>query len=168
MIRRWRSASTHESFAVIGVGLPAQSDDEYRAEIERVADRFRPLVLRCKERGVAILSQSGNMGINFTMQRRGLPIAYLLSLGNPFPITGRSRIGAGALRTHVQCAARIHKGQTSTSCPHGVNIYDRQAQRKAGDLAPDFTLYDISGIESVTLSDFRGKKPVVLIFGSYT
>jgi hypothetical protein len=39
---------------------------------------------------------------------------------------------------------------------------------KAGDLAPDFTLYDISGTKSVTLSHFRGKTPVVLIFGSYT
>ena len=39
---------------------------------------------------------------------------------------------------------------------------------KAGDLAPDFTLSDISGTESVTLSDLRGKKPVALIFGSYT
>ena len=39
---------------------------------------------------------------------------------------------------------------------------------KAGDLAPDFTLYDISGTESVMLSDFRGKKPVALVFGSYT
>ena len=39
---------------------------------------------------------------------------------------------------------------------------------KAGDLAPDFTLSDISGTESVTLSDFRGQKPVALIFGSYT
>jgi len=39
---------------------------------------------------------------------------------------------------------------------------------KAGDLAPDFTLSDISGTESVTLSDFRGKKPVALVLGSYT
>ena len=39
---------------------------------------------------------------------------------------------------------------------------------KAGDLAPDFTLSDISGTESVTLSDFRDNKPVALIFGSYT
>lgn len=39
---------------------------------------------------------------------------------------------------------------------------------KAGELAPDFTLFDISGAESVTLSDFRGKKPVALVFGSYT
>ena len=39
---------------------------------------------------------------------------------------------------------------------------------KKGDVAPDFTLFDISGTESVTLSDFRGNKPVALIFGSYT
>ncbi|MCD6342772.1 MAG: hypothetical protein J7L76_03215 [Spirochaetaceae bacterium] len=39
---------------------------------------------------------------------------------------------------------------------------------KAGDLAPDFTLSDISGKESITLSDFRGKKPVALVFGSFT
>lgn len=39
---------------------------------------------------------------------------------------------------------------------------------RAGDLAPDFTLHDIEGKDSVTLSSFRGKKPVALVFGSYT
>lgn len=39
---------------------------------------------------------------------------------------------------------------------------------RAGTLAPDFTLASPDGKQSVTLSDFRGKKPVVLIFGSYT
>lgn len=32
--------------------------------------------------GVAILSQSGNIGQNLTMQRRSLPIAYLVTIGN--------------------------------------------------------------------------------------
>ena len=36
---------------------------------------------RC-DRGVAILTQSGNIGLNLTMQRRGLPIGHLLTLGN--------------------------------------------------------------------------------------
>jgi peroxiredoxin len=44
---------------------------------------------------------------------------------------------------------------------------DRKAP-KAGDMAPDFTLSDITGKESVRLSDFRGQKPVALVFGSYT
>lgn len=34
------------------------------------------------EQGAAIITQSGNMGINFTMSRRGVPLACLLSLGN--------------------------------------------------------------------------------------
>lgn len=39
---------------------------------------------------------------------------------------------------------------------------------KAGDSAPDFTLFDIEGKESVTLSGFRDKTPVALVFGSFT
>ena len=39
---------------------------------------------------------------------------------------------------------------------------------KAGDMAPDFTLHDVEGKDSVTLSNFRGKKPVALVFGSFT
>ena len=34
------------------------------------------------ERGVAIITQSGNLGLNFTMQARGLPLAALISVGN--------------------------------------------------------------------------------------
>jgi EF-hand domain pair len=36
------------------------------------------------------------------------------------------------------------------------------------DRAPDFTLKTQKGERLITLSDFRGKKPVVLIFGSFT
>jgi hypothetical protein len=39
---------------------------------------------------------------------------------------------------------------------------------KAGDVAADFTLPFATGQGSATLSSFRGSKPVVLIFGSYT
>lgn len=34
------------------------------------------------ERGVAILTQSSNIAINLTMQRRGVPIAYMVTCGN--------------------------------------------------------------------------------------
>ena len=43
------------------------------------------------DRGVAILSQSGNMAITLTMQRRGLPVAMLVTLGN------RACLGAAAV-----------------------------------------------------------------------
>jgi acyl-CoA synthetase (NDP forming) len=34
------------------------------------------------EEGVAIITMSSNVGFNLTMQRRGLPVAYMMSLGN--------------------------------------------------------------------------------------
>lgn len=37
-----------------------------------------------------------------------------------------------------------------------------------GDAAPDFRLTTLDRKSEVALADFRGKQPVVLIFGSYT
>ena len=39
---------------------------------------------------------------------------------------------------------------------------------QVGELAPDFELTDVYGQETVRLSDFRGNRPVVLLFGSFT
>jgi hypothetical protein len=39
---------------------------------------------------------------------------------------------------------------------------------KVGDLAPDFELQDPSGEKTIRLSAFFGKRPVALVFGSYT
>ena len=39
---------------------------------------------------------------------------------------------------------------------------------KAGDVAPDFELCDSSGENPVQLSSFRAKRPVALVFGSFT
>ena len=44
----------------------------------------------------------------------------------------------------------------------------RQGTLAVGDAAPDFTLPLHDGSGSVTLSAFRGSRPVVLVFGSYT
>jgi peroxiredoxin len=52
-----------------------------------------------------------------------------------------------------------------------IRKHQRELDRlapKAGDKAPVFTLTDVSGERSVTLSYFRGVKPVALVFGSYT
>ena len=45
--------------------------------------------------------------------------------------------------------------------------YDSRAP-KVGDIAPDFSLRDANGQNPVKLSDYRQKKPVALIFGSFT
>jgi hypothetical protein len=39
---------------------------------------------------------------------------------------------------------------------------------RVGDVAPDFELKRAKAGESVRLSAFRGKKPVALVFGSFT
>ena len=44
---------------------------------------------------------------------------------------------------------------------------DRSAPR-VGERAPDFELKDAAGEKSVRLSNFRGKRPVALVFGSFT
>ena len=44
----------------------------------------------------------------------------------------------------------------------------RQGDLKVGDEAPDFCLQTTDKKAAVKLSAFRGQKPVVLVFGSYT
>lgn len=43
-----------------------------------------------------------------------------------------------------------------------------EAGPKLNEQAPDFSLPDVSTGKTVSLSDFRGKNPVVVVFGSYT
>jgi len=44
----------------------------------------------------------------------------------------------------------------------------RGGSLRVGDAAPDFSLPTFDHKENVRLSSFRGEKPVVLVFGSYT
>lgn len=44
----------------------------------------------------------------------------------------------------------------------------RGGNHNVGDMAPDFSLETLDHQSTVTLSSFRGEKPVVLVFGSYT
>jgi hypothetical protein len=44
----------------------------------------------------------------------------------------------------------------------------RAGALQPGDMAPDFQLSTLDHRDSVRLSSFRGSKPVVLVFGSYT
>jgi hypothetical protein len=44
----------------------------------------------------------------------------------------------------------------------------RAGSLQPGDMAPDFRLATLDRKEMVQLSSFRGSRPVVLVFGSYT
>ena len=47
-------------------------------------------------------------------------------------------------------------------------LFARAGQLKVGGPAPDFSLQTLDKKSRVRLSSFRGGKPVVLVFGSYT
>jgi peroxiredoxin len=47
-------------------------------------------------------------------------------------------------------------------------LWARKGTLTQGDVAPDFTLSTIDRSRQVTLSSYRGDRPVVLVFGSYT
>ena len=44
----------------------------------------------------------------------------------------------------------------------------RAGALQAGDMAPDFRLPTLDHTQAVQLSSYRGSRPVVLVFGSYT
>jgi len=59
------------------------------------------------ETGVAIVTQSSNIAINMTMQRRGLPLAYVVTAGNQAQ-TGLSEIALGLLDDPRVTALGLH------------------------------------------------------------
>ncbi len=63
----------------------------------------------CKpvERGVAILTQSSNIAINMTMQKRALPVAYMIACGN-MAQTSQARIAAELLDDPRVSAIGLH------------------------------------------------------------
>jgi len=61
---------------------------------------------RCKS-GVAIVTQSSNIAINMTMQRRGLPLGYVVTAGNQAQ-TGFAEIGEALLADPRVSALGLH------------------------------------------------------------
>jgi hypothetical protein len=48
------------------------------------------------------------------------------------------------------------------------NDLREEGKLKPGNVAPDFSLKTLDGKKTIKLSSFTGKKPVALVFGSYT
>ena len=61
-------------------------------------------------------------------------------------------------------------GKTVKDRKTGMKLLMERSKKvpKVGTLAPDFTLKVRGSDKRVKLSSFRGKRPVVLVFGSYT
>ncbi len=63
--------------------------------------------LAAGQKGVAILTQSSNIAINMTMQKRGLPVSYVLTAGNQAQ-TGLSEIALSLLEDERVSALGLH------------------------------------------------------------
>lgn len=116
-----------------------------------------------------------------------MAFVLLLYLARPFAVHGR-RTGRFALSSLAFCAGLVFcltlweggdligmaKGVVSKAKywrdkeVAGWQIEHNPNVPKVGEMAPDFQLSDQAGEKTVRLSDFRGKKPVVLVFGSFT
>lgn len=59
------------------------------------------------DHGVAIITSSGNIGINFTLQQRGLPISWLVTVGNQ-AVIGIEEVMAAALENEKIKAIGLH------------------------------------------------------------
>jgi copper chaperone CopZ len=99
------------------------------------------------------------------------------SEGTHLSVTGGSAIpevivaGAKAVGFYLQPSAAdtaSNSADVEQNTPPSPNDRILEELTKVGDLAPDFTLLTSDGKSKMSLSDSRGKKPVVLIFGSYT
>jgi acyl-CoA synthetase (NDP forming) len=58
-------------------------------------------------RGVAIITQSSNIAINMTMQKRGLPVSYVMTAGNQAQ-TGLSEMALGLIEDERVSALGLH------------------------------------------------------------
>ncbi len=77
----------------------------------------------------------------------------------------RDELKAVRMNSANRPSASKRPGEVITGPAKGERYSDTL---KVGQAAPNFTLSDPAGGRKVTLSAFQGKRPVVLIFGSYT
>jgi len=66
-------------------------------------------------RGVAIVTQSGNIGLSLTMQERSLPIAYMISIGNQAVLGFADYIAALAEDSRVSAIGLYIEGLTDVA-----------------------------------------------------
>ena len=78
--------------------------------------------------------------------------------------------GADVPTAHPVCqSSRAPAGTVIRNPAFGTLwLFARSGRLEVGKMAPDFRLPALDKTSYVQLSSFRGDKPVVLVFGSYT
>lgn len=92
----------------------------------------------------------------------GLLVVYLIFLAGMFWAMRQPPERFGKVMSHFPMAAMM-----AVPFEPMWNVA-RGGALRVGDAAPDFSLPRVDHTAEVTLSAFRGKQPVVLVFGSYT
>lgn len=97
--------------------------------------------------GVAIVAQSSNIAINLTMQRRGLPLAYLLTVGNQAQTTVADMIDAvlddsrvTAIGLHLEGFGDAHKLEAALRRAHVQGVPVVALKVGSSDAAQAMTL----------------------------
>ena len=104
--------------------------------------------------------ETNEMSKSGSWARKGLIIGAVLVFG--FTIwEGKDLVRSAAIITYKAAYYEMTEvqGWQKTNNPNVPQV---------GELPPDFELTDVHGQQTLRLSDFRGKKPVVLLFGSFT
>jgi len=92
----------------------------------------------------------------------GVVVAYAVFLGGMFAVMCQPPERFGAVMRHFPMPAMM-------IVPFKPMWFvARGGSLQVGDVAPDFTLRTADKTSDVRLSAFRGRQPVVLVFGSYT
>ena len=88
----------------------------------------------------------------------------ILALLLLFGLTAGGIAGQKPAPSAKQAEAEYKRKEREANKKHGFGI----GALKPGSPAPDFKLKKLDANEDVQLSSFAGKKPVALIFGTYT
>ncbi|MBD3183468.1 redoxin domain-containing protein [Candidatus Poribacteria bacterium] len=107
-------------------------------------------------------------------ERKSRPITPALSLSSLFlRLMDLNKDGQISLEENQKFFAEADLDRNGMVDKTEINKFIANRRRKEegpgiGQEAPDFTLKTLDGEKTVTLSQYKGKKPVVLVFGSYT
>ena len=78
-------------------------------------------------------------------------------------------ISTAEFEKRMEAVQAIVGGETAKPTGNGNSRNnDKRGSLKVGEMAPTFVLDSLKGDSRTDLTEFRKKKPVVLIFGSYT
>jgi hypothetical protein len=110
-----------------------------------------------------VWNRRGKHGKRTPRSKRRLPWIQplVLSMGLTSLAAAGMDIGLAELEVYHRC-------ENQAPYVDGFEFFDPMQLFEAGTLASDFDLPTLEGGRSIKLSDYRGRKPVLLVFGNFT